>query len=432
MPADSGSLPRGGVPKSGGDGGTRPLPYVGAVPVSEIRKDFPILSETVEGGNRLVWFDNAATTQKPRSVIDRLVRYYERENSNVHRGAHTLAARATDAYEEAREKVARFIGAKSPGNIVFLRGTTEAANLVASAYLKPRLAPGDEIILSALEHHANIVPFQVVAAETGALLRVAPVDDSGQIIFADYVGLFGPRTRFVSVTHVSNALGTVTPVEALIAAAHARGVPVAVDGAQSVSHLPINVTAMGADFFFFSGHKIYGPTGIGALYGTDEALNDSLPYQTGGNMISDVTFEKTAYKAPPEKFEAGTANIAGAAGLGAALDYVTGLGPANIANYEESLLRHATAELSRIPRLVIVGTAPNKASVISFLIDGVAVEEVNVRLASAGIAVRAGHHCAQPILRRFGLEGTVRASLAFYNTAEEVDYFVSVVRDIAK
>jgi cysteine desulfurase/selenocysteine lyase len=410
----------------------RPIPYVGAYPVDKIRGDFPILSEKVEGGNTLVWFDNAATTQKPKKVMERLLYYYEHENSNVHRGAHTLAARATDAYEEAREKVAGFLGAKSSSNIVFLRGTTEAINLIAQSYVKPRLRPGDEIILTALEHHANIVPWQVVASETGAYIRVAPVDETGQIILSEYQKLFNPRTRFVSVTHVSNALGTVTPVAELIAGAHARGVPIAIDGAQSVSHLPVNVSVLGADFYVFSGHKIYGPTGIGALYGTDEVLADSLPYQTGGNMIADVTFEKTVYQGPPQKFEAGTGNIAGAVGLGAALDYVSKIGLLNIANYEESLLRYATDLVLKIPKLKIIGTAPQKASVISFVIDGVAAEEVGSRLSSAGIAVRAGHHCAQPILRRFGLEGTVRASLAFYNTAEEVDYFVATLREIAR
>jgi cysteine desulfurase/selenocysteine lyase len=404
---------------------------VGAVPVKAIRDDFPVLSEKVGGGRDLVWFDNAATTQKPRAVIDRLVRYYERENSNVHRGAHELAARATDAFEGARRKVARFIGARSSGNVVFTRGATEAFNLVANAFVKQRLSPGDEIILSQLEHHANIVPWQVLARDCGALIRVVPVDSSGQIVFGEYLRLLGPRTRFVSVTHVSNALGTVVPAAAVTAAAKSRGVPIMIDGAQSISHMPVDVAAMGADFFAFSGHKIYGPTGIGALYGTDEALAEAKPYQTGGNMIADVTFERTLYQPPPQRFEAGTANIAGAVGLGAALDYVSRLGIHNVAAYEESLLRYATALLSEIPGVALVGTAACKASVLSFTVEGRTLEDVGSRLSAEGIAVRAGHHCAQPIVRRFGLEGTVRASLAFYNTPDEVDFFASVVREIA-
>jgi cysteine desulfurase/selenocysteine lyase len=399
--------------------------------VSRIRADFPILSERVDGGRQLVWFDNAATTQKPKAVIERLAYYYEHENSNVHRGAHALAARATDAYEAARATVARFLGAKGKDNIVFVRGTTEGFNLIAQAYVLPRLSAGDEIIISALEHHANLVPWQVVAAKAGAVLRVAPIDQAGQIIPQGYLSLFNQRTRFVSLTHVSNALGTVTPVAELVAAAHARGVPVAIDGAQSVSHLPVNLTALGADFYVFSGHKIYGPTGIGAVYGTDEALQAAEPYQTGGNMIADVTYEKTTYQGPPQKFEAGTGNIADAVGLGAALDYVTGIGLHHIEAYESSLLAYATELVSRLPRVRLIGTAPHKASVLSFVVEGLDTLEVGARLSEAGIAVRAGHHCAQPTVRHFGVEGTVRASLAFYNTAEEVEYFHSVLKGIA-
>jgi cysteine desulfurase/selenocysteine lyase len=399
--------------------------------VTEIRKDFPILEERVEGGNIIVWFDNAATTQKPQAVIDRLARYYAHENSNVHRGAHMLAARATDAYERARRRAARFIGARGPDNVVFTRGTTEAVNLVAQAFLKPRLAPGDEILLTELEHHANIVPWQMAARETGATIRVVPVDTSGQIVYEEYLRLLGPRTRMVAAAHVSNALGTVVPVGPLAAAARARGVPILIDGAQSVSHLPVDVTALGADFYAFSGHKIYGPTGIGVLYGTDEALAAAEPYQTGGNMIADVTFERTLYRPPPQKFEAGTANIAGAVGLGAALDYVSSLGIHHIAAYEEALLRYATGILAEIPGVTLIGTAACKASVLSFTVRGRTLDDVGSRLSAAGIAVRAGHHCAQPIARRFGLEGTVRASLAFYNTPEEVDRFAAVVREAA-
>ena len=405
------------------------LPSIGERPLAQVRADFPILSERVNG-RPLVWLDNAATTQRPRAVIDRLVYYYEHENSNVHRAAHTLAARSTDAYEAARDKVAHFIGAPGPDNIVFVRGTTEAINLVAQAYVKPRLAQDDEIILTHLEHHANIVPWQIIAAETGALLRVAPVDDTGQIILSEYAALFNPRTRFVSATQVSNALGTVLPLEEMIAIAHAQGVRFCVDGAQSVAHLPVNVTALGADFYVFSGHKIYAPTGIGALYGTDEVLAASQPWQGGGNMIADVTFERTIYQKPPAKFEAGTGSLADAVGLGAALDYVSDLGLANIARYEQELLAYGHQELARVPGLRFIGTADHKASILSFVIEGRNNTEIGQRLSEAGIAVRAGHHCAQPILRRFGLEGTVRPSIAFYNTPGEIDFLVRTLRDL--
>ncbi|MDR1728941.1 MAG: cysteine desulfurase [Acidobacteriota bacterium] len=411
-------------PESGRDAGR----YVGERSLGQIRADFPILSEKVDGGHQLVWFDNAATTQRPRQVIDRISYYYEHENSNVHRGAHTLAARSTDAYEDARKKVAVFLGAPAPGNIVFVRGTTEGINLVAQAFAKPRLGAGDEIVLTVLEHHANIVPWQMVAEETGAVLKVAPVDDAGQILLGEYARLFTRRTKFAAVTHVSNALGTVTPVAEMVQAAHAFGVPVLVDGAQSVSHVPLDVTALDADFFVFSGHKIYGPTGIGALYGKEEWLEAAKPYQGGGNMIADVTFERTVYHRAPQKFEAGTGNIADAVGLGAALDYVAGIGIHNIAAWEHELLEYATAELKKIPGLRLVGTAPAKASVLSFVMDGRSVEEVGRHLSRAGIAVRAGHHCAQPILRRFGLEGTVRPSLAFYNTPQEVESMAATLR----
>ncbi|MDR3207165.1 MAG: cysteine desulfurase [Oscillospiraceae bacterium] len=413
-----------------GEGRGAALPRVGGVPLERIRADFPILSERVEG-KPLIWLDNAATTQRPRQVVDRLTYFYEHENSNVHRGAHVLAARATDAYEAARETVARFIGAPGPENIVFVRGTTEGINLAAQSYVKPLLAPGDEIILTLLEHHANIVPWQLIAQETGAVLRVAPVDETGQILFSEYAKLFNSRTRFVSLAHVSNALGTVLPVGEMTALAHSRGVPVLVDGAQSVSHMPVNVTALDADFFVFSGHKVFGPTGIGALYGKTELLEAAKPYQGGGNMISDVTFERTVYNKPPQKFEAGTGNIADAAGLGAALDYVTAIGMENIAAYEHELLTYATAELARVPGLRPIGTAAQKASVLSFVLDGYGVADVGQALSRAGIAVRAGHHCAQPILRHFGLEGTVRPSLAFYNTPEEVDALVKTLLALA-
>jgi len=403
----------------------------GGFDVNRVRGDFPILNEKVAGGKPLVWLDNGATTQKPNAVIDRISYFYRHENSNVHRGAHELAARATDAYEAARETTAKFLGAPSKDNIVFVRGTTEGINLAAQSYVKPLLSPGDEIILTILEHHANIVPWQMIAQETGALLRVAPVDDTGQIILPEYLKLFCRRTKFVSVTHVSNALGTITPVREMIQIAHANGVRILVDGAQSVAHTPLNVTELDADFFVFSGHKIFGPTGIGALYGKADALEEAKPYQGGGNMIKDVTFERTVYNDPPVKFEAGTGNIADAVGLGAALDYVSGIGIANISAYEHALLNYATGELKKINGLHLIGTAAEKASVLSFVLDNASVEQVGKHLASRGIAVRAGHHCAQPILRRFGLEATVRPTIAFYNTAEEIDKLVYAVKEIA-
>jgi cysteine desulfurase/selenocysteine lyase len=365
--------------------------------------------------------DNAATTQRPRAVIDRLTHFYEQENSNVHRAAHTLAARATDALEEARKTIARFIGAPSPENIVFVRGTTEGINLVAQAYVKQFLKPGDEIILTMLEHHANIVPWQLIAEETGACIRVAPIDQTGQLILSAYEKLFNRRTRFVAVSQVSNALGTITPVAELAALAHAQGVRILIDGAQAVSHLPVNVSALDADWYVFSGHKIFGPTGIGVLYGTKEVLEAARPYQGGGNMIADVTFERTLYQGPPAKFEAGTGNIADAVGLGAALAYVDAIGMEHIARWEQELVEYGMKALAGVPGLRLVGTAPHKASVLSFVLDRYPNEEVGKFLNTKGIAVRAGHHCAQPVLRFLGLEGTVRPSVAFYNTFEELD-----------
>ncbi|MDR3318606.1 MAG: cysteine desulfurase [Clostridiales bacterium] len=404
---------------------------VGSVPVRQIRADFPILSERVEG-RELIWLDNAATTQRPLRVIERLSHYYLHENSNVHRGAHTLAARSTDAYEDARKKIAAFIGAPSKDNIVFVRGTTEGINLIAEAYVLPALRAGDEIILTHLEHHANIVPWQLIAQKSGAVIRVAPVDERGQIILSEYERLFNGKTRFVSAAHVSNALGTVTPIAELTAIAHARNVKICVDGAQSVSHMPINVTALDADFFVFSGHKIYAPNGIGVVYGKSDALNEAQPYQGGGNMIADVTFERTLYHGAPAKFEAGTGSIADAVGLGAAIDYVSEIGMENIALYEHGLLEYATSRLVDIPGLTLIGTAAQKASVISFVLKNRYVEDVGKYLASLGIAVRAGHHCAQPILRRFGLEATVRPSLAFYNTRAEIDVLADAVRSFTR
>jgi cysteine desulfurase/selenocysteine lyase len=404
-----------------------PPPYVGHISVGRIREDFPILQRTVEGGQPLIWFDNAATTQKPRQVIDRLVRFYQEENSNVHRGAHTLANKATEAYEEARRKVAAFIGAGGPENVVFVRGTTEGINLVAHAFVAPKLTPGDEIILTELEHHANIVPWQIVASQKGAYIKVLPIDDRGQLILSKLPGLVSPRTKVIALAHVSNALGTVTEIPEVIALAKSQGIPVVIDAAQSVAHLPLDVKALGADFLVFSGHKIYGPTGIGVVYGTSEALNQSQPWQGGGNMISDVTFERTLYREPPVKFEAGTPNIAGAVGLAAALDYVGALGIDRICLYEEALLHYLTDRLRTVPGLTLIGTAAKRAGVVSFVLANRSVADVGTHLARYGIALRAGHHCAQPAVRRFGLEGTVRPAPAFYNTPAEVDRFVEIL-----
>jgi cysteine desulfurase/selenocysteine lyase len=398
--------------------------------VHAVRRDFPILQERVNG-RQLVWFDNAATTQKPQSVIDRVAYFYTHENSNIHRAAHELAARATDAYEGAREKVRQFINAPEVNEVIFVRGTTEAINLVAKSWGAQHVGEGDEIIVSHLEHHANIVPWQQLAATKGARLRVIPVDDSGQVLLDEYQKLLNDRTKIVAITQVSNALGTVVPVKEIVALAHRAGARTLVDGAQSVSHMRVDVQGIGADFFVFSGHKVFGPTGIGVLWGRREALEDMPPWQGGGNMIADVTFEKTVFQSIPNKFEAGTGNIADAVGLGAAIDYVNRVGIENIGRYEHELLCYGMKQLSTITGLRLVGTAADKASVMSFVLDGYTTEEVGKALNEEGIAVRTGHHCAQPILRRFGLETTVRPSLAFYNTFDEVDRLVGVVRALA-
>nr|WP_168793917.1 family 2A encapsulin nanocompartment cargo protein cysteine desulfurase [Paraburkholderia aromaticivorans] len=398
--------------------------------VNAIRRDFPILQERVNG-RQLVWFDNAATTHKPQAVIDRLAYFYAHENSNIHRAAHALAGRATDAYEAARSKVQRFIGAASPEEIIFVRGTTEAINLIAKTWGVQHVGEGDEIIVSHLEHHANIVPWQQLAAQTGAKLRVIPVDDSGQVLLDEYRRLLNDRTKIVSVTQVSNALGTVVPVKEIVELAHRAGAKALVDGAQSVSHMRVDVQAIDADFFVFSGHKVFGPTGIGVVYGKRAILEDMPPWQGGGNMIADVTFERTVFQPPPSRFEAGTGNIADAVGLGAAIDYVQRVGIENIARYEHDLLAYATSVLQPVPGVRLIGTARDKASVLSFVLKGYETEEVGQALNEEGIAVRSGHHCAQPILRRFGVEATVRPSLAFYNTCDEVDALVSVVRRLS-
>jgi cysteine desulfurase/selenocysteine lyase len=406
-----------------------PQPSGGAFDVERVRRDFPILHQQVHG-HPLAWLDNAATTQKPQVVIDALSRFYATDNSNIHRGAHTLAARATDAHEEARATVARFLGAGRPEEILFVRGCTEGINLVANV-VAPRLGRGDEIVLMELEHHANIVPWQMVAERTGAVIRVAPIDHRGEIILEAYERLLGPRTRLVAMSHASNSLGTILPVELLTALAKARGALVLVDGAQSVAHFPIDVRRLGCDFLVFSGHKIFGPTGIGAVYATADLLPSLPPWQGGGNMIRDVRFEHTVYADPPARFEAGTPSIADAVGLAAALDYVTDLGRERIAAYEHALLAHATRRLEAIAGLRLVGTAREKVGVLSFVLAGHDPVAVGQRLDRAGIAVRSGHHCAQPSLRHFGLEATVRPSLAFYNTPAEIDRLADVVAGIA-
>ena len=397
--------------------------------VEAIRRDFPILRETVNG-HPLIWLDNGATTQKPQSVIDRIAYFYEHENSNVHRAAHELAARATDAYESAREKTRRFLNAGAPREIIFVRGATEAINLVAQSWGLQNIQQDDEIVLTLLEHHANIVPWQMLCAKKGAKLRVAPVDDSGQVLLDEYEKLLGPKTRLVSIAHVSNALGTIVPVKEMVEAAHRHGARVLVDGAQAVSHMRVDVQAIDCDFYVFSGHKVFAPTGIGVVYGRSEVLDNMPPWQSGGNMIQDVTFEKTLYQPPPQRFEAGTGNIADAVGLGAAIDYLDRVGIVNVSRHEHMLLTYATAALERIPGLHIIGTAKEKAGALSFVMDGFRTEEIGDYLNRKGIAVRGGHHCAQPILRRFGLESTLRATLALYNTSEEVDALVAALWDL--
>jgi cysteine desulfurase/selenocysteine lyase len=397
--------------------------------VAAIRRDFPVLQQKVHG-KPLAWLDNAATTQKPQSVIDTLSEFYKHDNSNIHRGAHTLAARATDAYEKAREKVRAFLGASSAKEIVFVRGTTEGINLVTQTYGRKFLQPGDEVVLSMLEHHANIVPWQTIAKEKGAALRVIPVNDRGEIMLEEYQKLLGPRTKVVALTQASNSLGTILPIHEMTQMAKRYGARVLIDGAQSVAHIPVNLQQLGCDFFTFSGHKIFGPTGIGAVYIREE-LHDMLPpWQGGGNMIRNVTFEETTFADAPARFEAGTPNIADAVGLGAALDYVNRLGLPNIAAYEHSLLQYATEGLSRVNGLRLIGTAREKVGVLSFVLPNRRTEDVGRLLDQEGIAVRAGHHCSQPSLRRFGVESTVRPSLSIYNTTEEIDRLVDALKRI--
>jgi len=400
-----------------------------AFDVARVREDFPILKEQVYG-KPLVYLDNAATTQKPRAVIEAEEHFYLAQCSNVHRGVHYLSEEATRAYEDVRAKVQRFLNAREAREIIFVRGTTEAINLVANTYGRKNLQAGDEILITAMEHHSNIVPWQILCEEKGAALRVAPIDDTGELVREEFEKLLNPRTRLVAVAHVSNVLGTINPVEQIIQSAHRWNVPVLLDGAQAAPHLEVDVRALDCDFYALSGHKLYGPTGIGVLYGKAALLAALPPYQSGGDMISSVSFAQTVYNVIPYKFEAGTPNIAGTIGLGAAIDYVNALGLDILGAYEQELLRYATDALSRLPGLRLIGTAKEKAAVLSFVLDGLHPHDVGTVLDQEGIAVRTGHHCAQPLMDRFGVPATTRASLAFYNTREEIDALVKGIQKV--
>ena len=392
--------------------------------VVKVRADFPILSQKVHGVP-LAYLDNAATTQKPQAVIDAITEYYTSTNANIHRGVHLLSELATEAYESARKAVQRFLNAEDPAEIVFVRGATEGINLVAATYGRAHVGAGDEILITGMEYHSNIVPWQMLCEEKGARLRVVPVTDDGELLLDEFAALLNERTRFVAVTHVSNVLGTVNPVGQVVRLAHQWRVPVLVDGAQAVPHSAVDVRALDCDFYVFSGHKIYGPTGIGVLYGKRELLDAMPPYQGGGDMIRSVTFEKTVYNRLPYKYEAGTPNIAGAIGLGAALEYVTRVGIDVIANHEHEVLTYATHALQSMPGLTLIGAARDRSAVLSFVVDGIHPHDIGTILDREGIAVRTGHHCAQPLMERFGVAATVRASLAMYNTASEIDALVS-------
>jgi cysteine desulfurase/selenocysteine lyase len=397
--------------------------------VQKIREDFPILKQQVHGKS-LVYLDNAATTQKPQAVIDTLVRYYNSENANIHRGVHALSERATEAYEQARASIRNFLNAADASEIIFVRGTTEAINLVAQTYGRTHVRAGDEVIISAMEHHSNIVPWQILCQQQRAHLRVIPINDAGELQVDEFEGMLGPKTKLVAISHVSNALGTINPVREIVARAHRWNIPVLVDGAQACPHLEVDVTSLDCDFYAFSGHKVYGPTGIGVLYGKSELLDKMPPYQGGGDMIASVTFEETLYNRLPYKFEAGTPDIAGAIALGVALEYMKAIGLENIAAHEHSLLSHATAALSSIPGLRLIGTAKNKAAVLSFVLDGVHPHDIGTVLDQAGIAIRTGHHCAQPLMHRFGIPATARASLGLYNTTEEIDALIAGIHTV--
>ena len=388
--------------------------------VARIREDFPILDQMVNG-KPLVYLDNAATTQKPQAVIDALVNYYTSDNSNVHRGVHTLSQRATEDFDIGRSKARQFLNAGSDQEIIFVKGTTDGINLVAQSYARPNLGEGDDIIISTMEHHSNIIPWQVLCQEKGAHLRVIPISDAGELLIDEYEKLLTPRTKLVAITHVSNVLGTVNPIEQIVEIAHNRGVPVLVDGAQAVPHMAVDVQKLGCDFYVFSGHKIYGPTGIGVLYGKSELLEAMPPYQLGSEMIKSVTFEHTIYNDLPFKFEPGTPHIAGVIGMGAAIDYLNGIGMDRIDAYEHDLLEYGMECLSGIDGVQLIGTAPGKSSVMSFVMDSAHPHDIGTILDSEGIAIRTGHHCAQPLMQRYQVSATARASLAFYNTRDEID-----------
>ena len=394
--------------------------------LKRVRRDFPVLARTVNG-KRLVYLDNAATAQKPQPVLDALTRFYTEYNANIHRAVYTLSEEATAAYEGTRTNVQGFLGAAERQEIVFVRGTTEAINLVAHSFVRPRLAPGDEVVITAMEHHSNIVPWQIVCGERGARLRVAPMNRDGELLLDQYAALLTPRTKFVSVVHVSNSLGTINPVQEMIRLAHARGIPVLVDGAQAVPHMRVDVRQLGCDFYAFSGHKTYGPTGIGVLYGRAALLEEMPPYQGGGDMIRSVTFEETTYAPVPAKFEAGTPNIAGVIGLGAALDYLSALDWSQMAAHEADLLTYASDAVAGVPGVRLIGTAAHKAAVVSFVVDGVHAHDVGTILDQEGVAVRTGHHCTQPVMDFFGVPATARASFAFYNGRDDVDALVEAL-----
>ena len=391
-----------------------------------VRADFPVLQQQVNG-RPLVYLDNGATSQKPQAVIDELVRYYSTENANVHRGVHTLSQYATEDYEGARAKVKRLLNAADDHEIVFTRGTTDSLNIVAQSFGKQSLGPGDEVIVSNMEHHSNIVPWQMLREEKGIVLRVVPIDDSGELLMDEYERMLSPRTKLVSITHVSNALGTILPVEQIIGMAHAQGVPVMLDGAQAVPHMAVDMQKLDCDFYVFSGHKIFGPTGIGVLYGKAELLEAMPPVQGGGDMIKSVTFERTIYNDLPYKFEAGTPNIAGAIGLGAAIDYVQSVGFESFAAHEDELLDYGTKALEQIGGLRIIGTSPRKAGILSFVMEDIHPHDIGTILDAEGVAVRTGHHCAQPVMQRFQIPATVRASLAMYNTKEDIDALIRAI-----
>jgi len=419
------------MPATGGTAREAPAkrPAPAAFDVERIRLDFPILNQLVHG-KPLVYLDNAATSQKPRTVIETLRRYYLADNANIHRAVHLLGERSTRAYEASREKVRRFLGAAREEEIIFVRGTTEGINLVASSFGKKFIHPGDEIVISAMEHHSNIVPWQLICEEKGATLKVAPINDEGELLLPEFEKLLTPRTRIVSIVHVSNALGTINPIRRIIEMAHSRKIPVLIDGAQSAPHMPVNVQELDCDFYAFSGHKLYGPTGIGVLYGKAALLESMPPYQGGGDMISSVTFEKTLYNKLPYKFEAGTPNIADVIGLGAAIDYLNQVGMEKISAYEQELLDYATERIVKLPGVRILGTAREKASLISIVMDGIHPHDIGTVLDQEGIAVRAGHHCAQPVMDRFGVPATTRASFAFYNTRAEIDALVTGIEKV--